>query len=436
MRKFYGISVVVLCFAVSLAGCGGGGGGTAAPTGTTISGTVSAPSGVALGRSAGRSAAATGLVVKASVSVEAYLIDDSGNKSGSTLATATSTASGVYSLTLPVGTSAASNLVVVVGTGNNQMRSIVTSTTVNINPITELVTSTLVADAQPLSNFTVNEVTRIQDAVNSTAATTDLSAATTVSAAVTSLNNGDTAAQLNALVSEADSSINTSQYYAYFQIYKTYAGDSTTQAGGNIYFSVIGPDISAATATTPLGASYSLQYLKEADPNQTMYDGNKYSGKYFETSDTHGASPQPAAPFSTSELAALFPDGTYAITIKLTNGTTFTKNVYLSGTYPDSLTITSPTHNGTVNTLTPQIVWSAPGTTRSYIRIIQSTSPYTTIYEPSFESSESITSPNTVPSGLLQNGLSYYMEIQTDKPFSGNATKSIKRTMYLFTVNL
>lgn len=56
MKKILGISAAVLCPALIFAGCGGGGGTT--PTGTVVSGTVSAPSGVDLGRAAGRSPAA------------------------------------------------------------------------------------------------------------------------------------------------------------------------------------------------------------------------------------------------------------------------------------------------------------------------------------------------------------------------------------------
>ncbi len=195
MKKSLGISTAVICLALIFAGCGGGGGGgTATPTGTTISGTVSAPSGVSLGRSAGRSAADSvhsDFVFRANVTIKAFLIDDNGDRSGDFLASGESNSSGIYSLVLPVGVSTASNLVVaaVDSSDNVQMRAIVTSTSVSINPITELVTSEIVASSQALSNFTVTEIISIQTQVENDAASVDLTGQTTVNGCVATLDN-------------------------------------------------------------------------------------------------------------------------------------------------------------------------------------------------------------------------------------------------------
>lgn len=195
---------MIVCAALLVSGCGGN--DTApAPAGATVIGSVSAPAGVALGRAAGRSAAAAGLSAKAGVSVAAYLIDDSGVKTGETLATATTTAAGAYTLTLPPGTGMKSNLVVVVGTGNNQMRAIAATTTVAISPMSELVTSKLVASAQPLSSFTVDEVAAIAAQVETDSAAVDFSGASTISAAVTALNTGTAAANIDSMVASAGS---------------------------------------------------------------------------------------------------------------------------------------------------------------------------------------------------------------------------------------
>lgn len=194
MRKICCISFALLCCVLMVASCGGGsggGGGTVAPTGTLISGTVSAPPGVSLGRTTGRTAAATGLVAKAGATVEVYRINDTGARTGNILASSSTGMSGLFNLTLPIGVSINNiNLVVSVGSGNNVMRAIVTSTSLKINPITELVVSRITANSQPLSTFTVAEISSIQTQAETDSASVNLSSATTISSAVTTLYTG------------------------------------------------------------------------------------------------------------------------------------------------------------------------------------------------------------------------------------------------------
>jgi len=220
MKNIISASVAIAYLALVLAGCGGGGGGgTAAPSQITISGTVSAPAGIALGRSAGREAAATGLVAKASVSVDVYLIDDTGAKSGSSIATGTTNSSGVFSITLPANVSPASNLVVAAGSGNNLMRAFVTGSSVNINPPTELVVEKVAENTQPLSNFTTTELDSILAQVTADATNVNLSGAATINDAKTTMYTGMLQSNLTGLISM---SAGTSSFDGY------YSGTSTT----------------------------------------------------------------------------------------------------------------------------------------------------------------------------------------------------------------
>ncbi len=420
MRNFYGISAVVLCFAVLLAGCGGGGGGTAAPTGTTISGTVSAPSGVALGRSAGRSAAATGLVVKASVSVEAYLIDDSGNKSGSTLATATSNPSGVYSLTLPVGISAASNLVVVVGTGNNQMRSIVSSTSVNINPITEMVTSKIVADAQPLSSFSTGEINEIVSNVETNAATVDLSGASDISSAVSTLYSGTVKTYIDSAISDTGTTKDTSAYTIEVKLYKQFFGTSDTPDNYYLQVWAVGQNISAVTVTTPASQTTALEYDSDVPSSGLLFEGTKYYGKLYGKDITA----------TTSEVSTKFPDGVYTVTFTLTDSSAFTKTAVLSGNYPSSLSLTYPSNGSTITTLTPTLTWAAPEAVLFDVCIETYSSPANDVY---CTTDEIATTSLAVPSGYLTTGSHYYYRIEAEGALSNKTRKSLKRWVDFYT---
>jgi len=222
---FLATLILSVCITILMDGCGGGGGGGGSSlggtsVGTQINGTVDAPSGVSLGRSAGRSAAATGLVAKSSVKVEVFYIDDTGVKTGNTLVSTITDANGAYSLTLPSGISATSSLVVAVGSGNNLMRTIVTSTSnpVNINPMLELVTSKIAANAQPLSNFTVGEIESLQAQVETDAATVNLSAETSVTDALAILYTGTLKTDLDTAVANAATGADTSLPAQYFVV--------------------------------------------------------------------------------------------------------------------------------------------------------------------------------------------------------------------------
>ncbi|MFA6448975.1 MAG: hypothetical protein WCX65_05900 [bacterium] len=211
-NKIYLVAAGVF-LALIIAGCGGGGGSSSAPALTTISGTVSAPSGIALGRQAGREAEATGLVAKAGASVDVYLIDDTGTKSGSSIATGAANSSGVFSITLPANVSAAGNLVVSAGSGVNLMRSFVTGSSVNINPLTELVVAKVAENAQPLSSFTTTELANILAQVETDALDVNLSGAGTINDAKTALYTAAIKANLDRMILIGSGNSQVDGYY-------------------------------------------------------------------------------------------------------------------------------------------------------------------------------------------------------------------------------
>ncbi len=183
-----------LVFAIALlAGCGGSdGGNSVAPpvSGIEVTGEVLAPDGLlanvpntakpwyaslaSLLISESYAQDVTGWSAVSGATVRAFLIDDDGNPIGPALATTTTNPNGTYTLTLPAGTLITSNLIVQaeadpsidgpvpVGTANT-LSGLIGTRTANgyaglIAPSTEVATRALVARAEPLANFTAQEV--------------------------------------------------------------------------------------------------------------------------------------------------------------------------------------------------------------------------------------------------------------------------------------
>lgn len=174
-------SLVVCSFAFILTACGGGGGsssssdGESTSDGTAISGTATAPAGsVASLTSYGwqialrdflispAQAAIDGLSAVEGATVELIQVDDNGDQVGDVLATAVTSISGDYNLTVPAGTSLAGNLVVrITGTGGTEMRAQVVEQDVDINPITEYVLSKFIDQGSELGSLTTASVIRL-----------------------------------------------------------------------------------------------------------------------------------------------------------------------------------------------------------------------------------------------------------------------------------
>ncbi len=173
------------------------------------------------------------------------------------------------------------------------MRSITTSTTVNINPLTELVTSKVVASSQPLSNFTTTEIAAIQTQVETNAQSIDLSSATTVSEAKDTLYTGDVAANLDAKIVESgapNTADSLSFAYAYAQVYHYYVtGEGRTAKVTSVLRARIqdgsGNDISGATITVtkPDGTSVALTGFSVAAGDSQYVYGHDIDDVTFQT---------------------------------------------------------------------------------------------------------------------------------------------------------
>jgi hypothetical protein len=163
---------------VTLVGCGGG----SSTTGTNpvddtvtlveISGVAEAPGGaVAMFESQGflyalgnllvpaASAAITGLQPVTGAEVKLIYVDNNGEQVGEPLATATTSLTGAYQLSLPAGVDFAANLVVrITGNSGFTLDAQVVDTVVDINPFTDFLLDKLVASGTQLDTLATNEV--------------------------------------------------------------------------------------------------------------------------------------------------------------------------------------------------------------------------------------------------------------------------------------
>lgn len=164
---------------ISIVGSNGGGGGGAPPSALQLTGTVSAPGGQLafntptwLGRFfaglLGSPAYATieGVnPVGAGVTVNLIEIDASGNTVGNVIATATTDADGAFTLEAPEGFEPDSKYVIRAGT-TEALDAMVTSTTVDVDPLTDAVRTLITDSTNDLTTITCTEIDEIQDEVD------------------------------------------------------------------------------------------------------------------------------------------------------------------------------------------------------------------------------------------------------------------------------
>ncbi|MDD5731577.1 MAG: hypothetical protein PHU42_01680 [Patescibacteria group bacterium] len=193
--------------------------------GTTITGLVLAPEGVSLGRVSGRLAATpnNGLRGKSGVTVTIIMVNERGEQRGNEVAHGRTDENGNFSVDIPTNIDPDSIFVFVVGGGPNKMRAMIksrgtriTRNVVDINPFSELVTQEIIANAQPLStSYTDEQIAAMtaQVQTDATAASLDLSTATSISEAMTTLSNNST------LIANLEQSIHTAS--------GNYCGDGT-----------------------------------------------------------------------------------------------------------------------------------------------------------------------------------------------------------------
>ena len=198
MTKRNGISIALVCMGlwlVVVSGCGGGGGTPTVSGGTTTySGTVTTPGGAATYRLAGRSAAQLAAVTSA-VTVEIYAVTSAGE---TLLASGTTSDAGVFSITLPAGTTLTSNVVIKAffDTAKTQvLRCLPSGTTgVVVSPESEAVLQVIeeqvaLDTTKSIDDFSTDEISQIQAQVATALASMDYSGAGSISDAVTLAKN-------------------------------------------------------------------------------------------------------------------------------------------------------------------------------------------------------------------------------------------------------
>ena len=187
------IKPLVLACSLALAACGGDDGGTTAPAVTTVTGVVTAPSGLVAQLAQdktflaaaiefvfpGAIAGITGLEPVTGATVQLIRIDDDGAQVGAVLAETVTSITGNYSLSLPAGVSLAGNLIVrITGNGGASMSAMVVDQVVDINPISQYVLDKFVDDDNlVLADLAVNQVVALRGKVEEfdLTATADLS---------------------------------------------------------------------------------------------------------------------------------------------------------------------------------------------------------------------------------------------------------------------
>jgi hypothetical protein len=98
--------------------------------------------------------------------IELIRIDNAGNQVGDVLATALTSITGGYTLTLPAGVNLAGNLIVhITGTGNNELRAQVVEEAVDISPLSEFVLRKFIENGADLSTIETAAVVKLSGQV-------------------------------------------------------------------------------------------------------------------------------------------------------------------------------------------------------------------------------------------------------------------------------
>jgi hypothetical protein len=182
--------VLAICMASALAACSSGG---SSGSSTAVSGTVSAPGGtIAFFKPHGvdrlvdvflPSSAYAGITgistVAAGIPIKLIEVDSSGTQVGADIATGTTGTGGTYSLTVPAGFTPGPQYVVV-ATDGVSVEARVTSTTVDIDPVTN-VASGIITTGGSLANLTAADADFIADSVESLAQNVDSTTNNTMS---------------------------------------------------------------------------------------------------------------------------------------------------------------------------------------------------------------------------------------------------------------
>ena len=218
----------IFVITVLLISCGGGGGSSSAsnPAVSSVSGAVTSPGGqVAFNPpntffakllnyfipSATADVAGSFIGVGAGVTVQLIQIDSSGNQVGSVIGTGVTISDGTYNIPLSFQLTTGANYIVqAIGSDGQKLKSIVTGSSVNVNPVTSATESLVVSGAGSnsavLNSIPVNTVIALQNNVQAllTSPVYAAASATTASASLSALN---AAANANEEVSNVATSI-------------------------------------------------------------------------------------------------------------------------------------------------------------------------------------------------------------------------------------
>lgn len=227
MKKRFLSTFGALILVSTLVACGGGGSSSSSnPPVSSLSGAVTAPGGqVAFNPpntffakllnyfvpSATADVSGSFVGVGAGVTVQLIQIDSSGNQVGGILGSAVTASDGSYNIPLYTQLVSGANYIVqALGSGNQKLTSIVTGSSVNVNPVTSATQTLVVSGARTnnasLSSIPVNTVLALQNNVQALLASPTY-VSTPTSTASTSLSALSTAANANEEVSNVATSI-------------------------------------------------------------------------------------------------------------------------------------------------------------------------------------------------------------------------------------
>ncbi len=216
------LTIILIISSLFLISCGGessGGGNTI----TAISGIAKAPGGTIAHFKQNKPpilavldfimtpswAAVTGLTPLPNATVELIRVDDSGDQVGGVLATTETDSNGQYTLDLHSGVEPAGDLVVQIRGSSTTLQAMVTSETVNIDPISQFILDTLVNDPNfTLAGLNVEIIQTLVDDINELEI--DLSSSVTLEDAASILSENS---EIGQIYDNANDHINESAIY-------------------------------------------------------------------------------------------------------------------------------------------------------------------------------------------------------------------------------
>jgi hypothetical protein len=152
--------------------------------------------------------------------------------------------------------------------------------------------------------------------------------------------------------------------------------------------------VSSATLKTPKGAVYSLRV-------EGPWEG---FSAYMYSSERLPIGQQS------------FTDGKYVFTYRLASGATVTRTCYLSGTYPNSVKITSPSNGATGVPVNPTIKWTAIGAASYRIFVNEDGGDGDDVWRIDVNNAHEVNLAQSIPPGVLKRGTRYHVSVNAESP--------------------